>query len=91
MNGATCTNDGQDVSLYHCHCTEGYSGTNCQGILLYRLSERGCLRLYLKLMPGKSWRLNELHDQQVHSTVLKFKLLTKFKLKETDLTYPGQH
>jgi len=30
VNGATCTNDGQDVSLYHCHCTEGYSGTNCQ-------------------------------------------------------------
>ena len=31
VNGATCSNDDQDVSLYHCHCTDGYSGKNCQG------------------------------------------------------------
>ena len=31
INGATCSNDDQDVSLYHCHCTGDYSGKNCQG------------------------------------------------------------
>ena len=31
LNGATCANDDEDVSLYHCHCTDGYSGKNCQG------------------------------------------------------------
>ena len=31
VNGATCSNDDQDVSLYHCHCTDNYSGKNCQG------------------------------------------------------------
>ena len=31
VNGATCANDDQDVSLYHCNCTDGYSGKNCQG------------------------------------------------------------
>ena len=35
MNGATCSNDDQDISLYHCQCTDGYSGKNCQGRVFY--------------------------------------------------------
>ena len=40
VNGATCSNDDQDVSLYHCHCTDDYSGRNCQGTkcMLFLLS-----------------------------------------------------
>jgi len=35
VNGATCNNDDQDVSLYHCHCTGDYSGKNCQGTKVF--------------------------------------------------------
>lgn len=36
VNGGSCSNDDKDVSLYHCHCIDDYSGKNCQGTRFLR-------------------------------------------------------
>ena len=31
-NGATCTNDPDDISLHHCQCPAWFTGQNCEGL-----------------------------------------------------------
>ena len=34
-NGATCTNDPDDISLHHCQCPTWFTGQNCEGLRIF--------------------------------------------------------